>query len=136
MNITRNRVVTREALRSGPRPRIRPRGVMKYWSVGVLRQFGIAPRVRGVGSAICAIILLVVPLSRAREKEAAAQSVQQLVHDRSGKEVGWETDQAAREQALQDVRSLLHQPLTIDTAVQIALLNNRSLQATFEEIGL
>jgi hypothetical protein len=29
---------------------IRPRGVMEYWSVGVLRQFGIAPRVRGVGS--------------------------------------------------------------------------------------
>jgi hypothetical protein len=24
---------------------------MEYWSVGVLRQFGIAPRVRGVGSA-------------------------------------------------------------------------------------
>src|ERR1700693_3358022 len=104
MNITRNRVVTREALRSRPRPRIRPRGVMarphryakrcgrEYWSVGVLRQLGIAPRVRGVGSAICATILLVVPLSRAREKEAAAQSVQQLVHDRSGKEVRWETD--------------------------------------------
>jgi hypothetical protein len=58
---------TREALRSRPRrrprPRIRPRGVMEYWpariatrsvaggSVGVLRQLGIAPRVRGVGSA-------------------------------------------------------------------------------------
>src|SRR5258708_33084286 len=86
--------------------------------------------------AISAIIVLVVPFSRAREKEAATQSVQQLVHDRSGKEVRSETDQAAREQALQDVRSLLRQPLTIDTAVQIALLNNRSLQATFEEIGL
>jgi cobalt-zinc-cadmium efflux system outer membrane protein len=86
--------------------------------------------------AISAIVVLVVPLSRAREKEAATQSVQQLVHDRSGKEVRSETDQAAREQALQDVRSLLRQSLTIDTAVQIALLNNRSLQATFEEIGL
>src|SRR5260221_14675844 len=45
---------TREALRSRPRPRprIRPRGVMEYWSVGVLRQFGIAPRVRGVGSTL------------------------------------------------------------------------------------
>jgi hypothetical protein len=44
-------------------PRIRPRGVMVYWPariatrsvaggrVGVTRQFGIAPRVRGVGSA-------------------------------------------------------------------------------------
>jgi hypothetical protein len=46
---------TREALRSRPRrrprPRIRPRGVMEYWSVGVLRQLGIAPRLRGVGSA-------------------------------------------------------------------------------------
>ena len=109
---------------------------MEYSSVGVLRQFGIAPRVRGVGSAICAIILLVVPLSRARDKVAATQTVQQLVLDRSGKEVRWEADQAAREQALQDVRALLGQPLTIDTAVQIALLNNRSLQATFEEIGL
>src|SRR4029077_17226803 len=49
MNITRNRVAAREALRSRPRPRIRPRGVMEYWSVGVVRQFGIAPRVRGVG---------------------------------------------------------------------------------------
>src|ERR1700722_9531368 len=136
MNITRNRVVGREALRSRPRPRIRPRGVTEYWSVGVLRQFGVALRVRGVASVICAIIMLVVPLSQAREKEAGTQSVQQLVHDRSGKQVRWETDQAAREQALQDVRFLLHQPLTIDTAVQIALLNNRSLQATFEEIGL
>ena len=148
MNITSKGFVAREALRSRPRPRIRPRGVMEYWpariatrsvaggSVGVLRQFGIAPRVRGVASVISAIFVLVVPLSRAREKEAATQSVQQLVHDRSGKEVRSETDQAAREQALQDVRTLLRQPLTIDTAVQIALLNNRSLQATLEEIGL
>jgi hypothetical protein len=37
--------------RRRPRPRIRPRGVIEYWSVGVLRQLGIAPRVRGVGNA-------------------------------------------------------------------------------------
>jgi len=50
---SRRSTATREALRSRPRrrPRIRPCGVMEYWSVGVLRQFGIAPRVRGVGSA-------------------------------------------------------------------------------------
>jgi hypothetical protein len=40
----------RRRRRPRPRPRIRPRGVMEYWSVGVLRQFGIAPRVRGVGN--------------------------------------------------------------------------------------
>ena len=85
---------------------------------------------------IAATVPLVVPLARAREKQVATQSVQRLVHERSGKEVRWETDQAAREHALQDVRTLLRQPLTIDAAIQIALLNNRSLQATLEEIGL
>jgi hypothetical protein len=37
--------------RRRPRPRIRPRGVMEYWSVGVLRQVRIAPRGRGVEDA-------------------------------------------------------------------------------------
>ena len=53
-----------------------------------------------------------------------------------GKTVRWEEDQKSREQTLQDVHRLLGKPLTVDAAVQIALLNNRSLQATFEEIGL
>jgi outer membrane protein, heavy metal efflux system len=83
---------------------------------------------------------LILPLTtlavRAREKEDAFRSVQQSVQERTGKTVGWEEDQAAREQAIQEVRRLLQKPLTISSAVQIALLNNRSLQATFEEIGL
>ena len=33
-------------------------------------------------------------------------------------------------------RQLLKRPLTLSSAVQVALLNNRGLQATFEEIGL
>jgi hypothetical protein len=32
--------------RNRPRPRIRPRGVMEYWSAGVLRQVRIAPAYR------------------------------------------------------------------------------------------
>src|ERR1700738_3379738 len=82
------------------------------------------------------ILVMTIPAGSAREKEGAFQGVQQSVQERSGKTVRWEEDQAAREQALQDVRQLLRKPLTVDTAVQIALLNNRSLQATFEEIGL
>lgn len=34
------------------------------------------------------------------------------------------------------VRQLLKRPLTADTAVQIALLNNRGLQATYNELGI
>src|SRR6266404_2130866 len=82
------------------------------------------------------ILAMTLPPGFAREKEKAFQSVQQSVQERSGKTIRWEEDQAAHEQALQEVRQLLRKPLTVDTAVQVALLNNRSLQATFEEIGL
>ena len=86
--------------------------------------------------AISSIFAFTLPAGLAREKEDAFRSVQQSVQERTGKVVRWEEDQAARETALQDVHQLLRKPLTVDTAVQIALLNNRSLQATFEEIGL
>jgi cobalt-zinc-cadmium efflux system outer membrane protein len=86
--------------------------------------------------ACSSILAMTIPAGSAREKEGAFQGVQQSVQERSGKTLRWEQDQAAHEQALQEVRQLLRKPLTVDTAVQIALLNNRSLQATFEEIGL
>jgi cobalt-zinc-cadmium efflux system outer membrane protein len=82
------------------------------------------------------ILTMILPAGFARDKEGAFQGVRQSVQERSGKTVRWEEDQAAHEQALQDARQLLRKPLTVDIAVQIALLNNRSLQATFEEIGL
>jgi hypothetical protein len=43
---------TREALRSRRRPRFLVSGVMEFWSTGVLCPVGIAPRFRGVGSAL------------------------------------------------------------------------------------
>src|SRR5580700_4210981 len=86
--------------------------------------------------ACSSILAMTLPAGSAREKEKAFQDVQQSVQERTGKAVRWEEDQAAHEQALQEVRQLLRKPLTVDTSVQIALLNNRSLQATFEEIGL
>src|SRR6202048_1066823 len=82
------------------------------------------------------ILVMTIPAGSAREKEGAFQGVQKSVQERSGKTVRWEEDQAAHEQALKRVHQFLRKPLTVDTAGQIALLNNRSLQATFEEIGL
>ena len=48
--------------------------------------------------------------------------------DVSSSRVDQETDEA--------VRRLLQSPLDADTAVQIALLNNRSLRATLRELGV
>ena len=88
--------------------------------------------------ACSSILAMTLPAGLAGEREAdnAFQGVQRSVRERTGKSVRWEENQAAREQALQEVHRILHKPLTVDTSVQIALLNNRSLQATFEEIGL
>jgi outer membrane protein, heavy metal efflux system len=42
----------------------------------------------------------------------------------------------AREDSATTVAQLLKKPLTLPNAVRVALLNNRTLQATFEDIGL
>lgn len=49
----------------------------------------------------------------------------------------WSRDTAAEAGTRQAVETLLHRgPLTADRAAQVAILNNRSLQAEFEEIGI
>src|SRR6478736_1833847 len=84
----------------------------------------------------CAMLAATLLPASAREKEEIFQSIQQSVREHTGKAVRWELDQKARQQALQDVRLLLHRRLSVESAVQIALFNNRHLQAMFEEIGL
>jgi outer membrane protein, heavy metal efflux system len=85
----------------------------------------------------CSSMLAATSLAAfARAREGTFPGVQQSIQDRTGKKVRWDVDQAAHEQTLRDVRLLLQKPLTVESAVQIALFNNRSLQATFEEIGL
>jgi outer membrane protein, heavy metal efflux system len=58
------------------------------------------------------------------------------VHLRTGKRVQWNRGSAADAEAQAAVTSLLHRPLTANSAVQVALLNNRNLQATYEELGV
>jgi cobalt-zinc-cadmium efflux system outer membrane protein len=62
--------------------------------------------------------------------------VRQAVAQRTGATVRWRTDSAEDAAADQAIQQLLTQPLTAEAAAQIALLNNRHLQATFEEIGI
>ena len=62
--------------------------------------------------------------------------VQQATAQRMGQKVQWNQGTADDKAAAQVVQSLLHRPLTAEDAVQIALLNNRRLQATYEELGV
>lgn len=62
--------------------------------------------------------------------------VQSLVQERTSAGIVWVRGDEADRQVASRVRGLLSDELTIDEAVQIALLNNRDLQATYEELGL
>ena len=48
----------------------------------------------------------------------------------------WQKSDASRAEAAGIVRKLVRKPLTVSGAVRIALLNNRSLQAAFEDVGV
>jgi outer membrane protein TolC len=53
-----------------------------------------------------------------------------------GKEVKWPRSAQAQAEVDAQVTALLAHPLSVDDAVQIALLNNHTLQAAFQELGI
>src|ERR1700722_14492066 len=87
---------------------------------------------------LTAAILIVLALGGCAtfSQDGGFGSVAQETRMQLGKEVRWA--RTAQEQAKSDgqVAELLRQPLSAEDAVQIALLNNRSLQASFDELGI
>lgn len=59
-----------------------------------------------------------------------------LVEERTGYKAVWRTGGAEDDEVDRKVNALLSKELTLEAAVQIALLNNRSLQAEYEELGV
>src|SRR5213083_1193725 len=70
------------------------------------------------------------------DSNPAFQELSNTVHLRTGKRVQWNRGSAEDAQAQAAAASLLKRPLTADSAVQVALLNNHTLQATYEELGI
>jgi len=66
----------------------------------------------------------------------STDDLQSTIQQRTGKQVEWQRDVEASNQIREAIRALLRRTLSADAAVQVALLNNRELQATFEEIGI
>ncbi|NMV40788.1 TolC family protein [Ralstonia insidiosa] len=69
-------------------------------------------------------------------QDSGFKTVADVARDRLGKDATWQRSPEARDSAAQRTRELLAQPVTMDGAVQIALLNNRGLQASYAELGL
>ena len=62
--------------------------------------------------------------------------VADLTEERTGQTALWQRSASDKETARVRVDELLKQPLTADSAVELALLNNRGLQASFSELGI
>jgi outer membrane protein TolC len=63
-------------------------------------------------------------------------SVEKVAAERLGKDLRWAKSSDERNSIEARVRELLTQPLSVEDAVQVALLNNRGLQAAYFELGI
>lgn len=72
----------------------------------------------------------------ALSSDAGFDAVEKGAKERLGQDLTWARSQADREALDARVTQLLQQPLSVEAAVQVALLNNRGLQASFDELGI
>ena len=86
--------------------------------------------------AIAALALMALSGCATLSIDGGFGPVEQTAKDRLGKDVKWARSDADRDAIDKRVAQLLEQPLSADDAVQIALLNNRGLQASFAELGI
>ncbi len=68
--------------------------------------------------------------------QAAFSDVQETLAGRTDVRTVWRTGSEEDARADRSADSLLAAPLTADAAVQVALLNNRRLQAVYEDVGV
>ena len=68
--------------------------------------------------------------------DGGMEQVSALTKERAGQAVQWQRSQADAQVANARVSELLKEPLSPDAAVELALLNNRGLQASFGELGI
>lgn len=83
-----------------------------------------------------ALVTLGAGCNSTQQKSSSFEDVQSILADRGVNDVRWNRSSSDDVVVEHAVDQLLAHDLTIAQAQQIALLNNRNLQATFEEIGI
>jgi outer membrane protein, heavy metal efflux system len=82
------------------------------------------------------VTLIVLSGCSGMQRGMGFDDVSQEVQQRTNMRVIWNSGTPEDEQATQAVHDLLQEGLTADSAVQIALLNNRELQALYEDLHI
>ena len=77
-----------------------------------------------------------LPACASTSAAPAFRDTSQLVEARTGRRIFWNQGGAADEAVSRRLRDLLGQDLSVDAAVQIALLHNKDLQAVYEDLSI
>ena len=91
---------------------------------------GPAPRIAA------AIAVLALGGCASFSTDGGFEAVEQVAAEHLGKDARWTRSDAERDAVDRRVAQMLAAPLTTDAAVQVALLNNRGLQAAYAELGI
>ena len=83
-----------------------------------------------------AIVLVVLSGCAGFSPDGGFGTVEQVAREHLAKDVIRANSPEAEDSIGRRVGELLAKPLTVEDAVQIALLNNRGLQASFQELGI
>jgi len=85
----------------------------------------------GITSLLSIFVSSCTHVPRGNEEQVAG-----IVQERIGKEVVWNQSGYGDPRITNYIQDLAFQPITVESGIQIALLNNPKIQATFEEIGI
>ena len=91
---------------------------------------------RVVGFAVYGIATFFLSGCATFTQDGGFNSVAATTREQLGKDVTWARSEADEVAIAKRVAELLDKPLSVDDAVQLALLNNRGLQAKFAELAI
>ncbi len=90
-------------------------------------------RISGALAAACIALLAGCASAPA---DSGFADIETVARERLGKDVKWNRSESDADEARTAARKLLAQPLSADGAVQVALLMNPGLQASYSELGI
>src|SRR4029453_13667095 len=121
-----------EAGRQGPVHDRRSASGDRQHREGAMKRNGRQPR----GTGWLGVLLVGLTGCASVNLNAGFAEVGAAVEERAATKIVWNRGTELDQEAADQVRSLLRRKLTVDDAVQIAMLNNRDLQTIYADLGL
>lgn len=90
----------------------------------------------GAGRVVLALVVATLAGCAGFSRDGGFGTVERTARERLGMEIEWARTDAQRSVLAARVDELLAKPLGVEDAVQVALFNNRGLQAAFFELGI